>query len=298
MPLINQNIKVLRKRMGFTQEKFAEVLGVKRSLIGAYEENRAIPPTENLNKFSKLFGVSLDQLLNYSFERDSIGKLNELFPNDLKHPRTDNRIEKDLKGLVENSSFLDDKANSATKYNKIDLFSSLIENQQASNSIENSKIRYINRQLFDLYIKDNLNQDFFIDLPCLSLPFLPKGYLRAFDAPSDFPIQDSILIVERVDNFELLKEGENHLIISKNYGFLYRRVYNQLNIKGIFLLSSDKSGIASSEISQEDVIEIWVCKSFIGKNMPLSTVPFESLLQKVSALNSEIQNIIKRQSMM
>jgi transcriptional regulator with XRE-family HTH domain len=294
MPLINQNIRVLRKKMGFTQEKFAEVLGVKRSLIGAYEESRAIPPAENLNKLAELFGVSLDQLLNYSFERDSIGKLNELFPDDLKHLQAYNINRKDLKGF-ENSSFSGDKANAT--FNKIDLFSSLKENQQASNSIENSKIRYINRQLFDLYLKNNLNQDFFFDLPCLSLPFLPKGYLRAFDAPSDFPMNDSILIVERVDNFELLKEGENHLIISKNLGFLYRRVYNQLNIKGVFLLSSDKSGIASSEISKEDVIEIWVCKSFIGKNMPPSTVPFESLLEKVSALNSEIQNIIKRQSM-
>ncbi len=295
MPLINQNIKVLRKRMGFTQEKFAEVLGLKRSLIGAYEENRAIPPAENLNKLAELFGVSLDQLLNYSFERDSIGRLNELFPNDLKPLQTDKTLGNDLKSF-ENSSFLGDKANST--FNKIDLFSTLTENQQASNSIENSKIRYINRQLFGLYLKNNLNQDFFIDLPCLSLPFLPKGYLRAFDAPSDFPMNDSILIVERVDNFELLKEGENHLVISKNLGFLYRRVYNQLNIKGVFLLSSDKSGIASSEISKEDVIEIWVCKSFIGKNMPPPAVPFESLLEKVSSLNSEIQNIIKRQSML
>lgn len=295
MPLINQNIRVLRKKMGFTQEKFAKVLGVKRSLIGAYEESRAIPPAENLKKLSELFGVSLDQLLNYSFERDSIGKLNELFPDELKQSQTDNILRNNLKGF-ENSSFLGDKANST--FNKIDLFSSLKENQQASNSIENSKIRYINRQLFGSYLKNNLNQDFFIDLPCLSLPFLPKGYLRAFDAPSDFPLNDSILIVERVDNFELLKEGENHLIVSKNLGFLYRRVYNQLDIKGVFLLSSDKSGIASSEISKEDVIEIWVCKSFIGKNMPPSTVPYQSLLEKVSALNSEIQNIIKRQSML
>ena len=296
MPLINQNIKVLRKRMGFTQEKFAEVLGVKRSLIGAYEENRAIPPAENLNKLSELFRVSLDQLLNYSFERDTNGKLNDLFPNDQKQPQVDKSIEKDLKDF-ENPIFLDERANITSKFNKIDLFSNLNENQQANNSIENSKIRYINRQLFGLYLKDNLNQDYFLDLPCLFLPFLPKGYLRAFDAPSDFPLQDSILIVERVDNYELLKDGENHLIISKNLGFLYRRVYNQLNIKGGFLLSSDKSGIVSSEISKEDVIEIWVCKSFISKNMPLPTVPFESLLEKVSALNSELQNIIKRQSM-
>ena len=70
MELVNENIRILRTKMGLTQEKFAELLGVKRSLIGAYEEGRAIPPANNLLKLSKVFRVSLDDLINVSFENE------------------------------------------------------------------------------------------------------------------------------------------------------------------------------------------------------------------------------------
>jgi transcriptional regulator with XRE-family HTH domain len=37
------NLKYLRKLRGWTQEEFANKLSIKRSLIGAYEEERADP---------------------------------------------------------------------------------------------------------------------------------------------------------------------------------------------------------------------------------------------------------------
>ena len=43
MSLAGQNLKYLRKLRGWTQEEFATKLGIKRSLIGAYEEERADP---------------------------------------------------------------------------------------------------------------------------------------------------------------------------------------------------------------------------------------------------------------
>ena len=36
-----KNLKHLRKQRGSTQEEFAAELGIKRSLLGAYEEERA-----------------------------------------------------------------------------------------------------------------------------------------------------------------------------------------------------------------------------------------------------------------
>jgi transcriptional regulator with XRE-family HTH domain len=63
MGLANQNIKYLRKQQGFTQEEFATKLGIKRSLLGAYEEERAEPNYEVLETISDLFQVSIDDLL-------------------------------------------------------------------------------------------------------------------------------------------------------------------------------------------------------------------------------------------
>ncbi len=63
MSQAGKNLKYLRKLRGWTQEEFATRLGVKRSLIGAYEEERADPRLEVLEIVSEIFKCSLDELL-------------------------------------------------------------------------------------------------------------------------------------------------------------------------------------------------------------------------------------------
>ncbi len=57
---INEAIRALRKRLGLTQDQFSQQLGIKRSLVGAYEEGRAEPRLELLQKMASLAGVSVD----------------------------------------------------------------------------------------------------------------------------------------------------------------------------------------------------------------------------------------------
>src|SRR5699024_7098515 len=63
MALINENMKYLRRLRSWTQVQMAAKLGIKRSLIGAYEEGRAHPRTEVLERLSDLFHISIDDLL-------------------------------------------------------------------------------------------------------------------------------------------------------------------------------------------------------------------------------------------
>ncbi|MDG1106996.1 MAG: helix-turn-helix transcriptional regulator, partial [Cyclobacteriaceae bacterium] len=60
---IAKNLKFLRKKAGYTQEQFAKELGIKRSLVGAYEEGRAEPRLQNLSKISKVLNVTVDGLI-------------------------------------------------------------------------------------------------------------------------------------------------------------------------------------------------------------------------------------------
>ena len=57
------NLKYLRKLRGWTQEEFASKLHIKRSLIGAYEEERADPRLDVLEIVADMFKLSLDELL-------------------------------------------------------------------------------------------------------------------------------------------------------------------------------------------------------------------------------------------
>ena len=63
MSQAGKNLKYLRKLRGWTQEEFANKLKIKRSLLGAYEEERAEPRIEVLEAVSSIFKMSLDELL-------------------------------------------------------------------------------------------------------------------------------------------------------------------------------------------------------------------------------------------
>ena len=63
MAISNQNLKYLRKQRGWTQEEFATKLNIKRSLLGAYEEERAEPRYEVLEAVCDLFKLTMDELL-------------------------------------------------------------------------------------------------------------------------------------------------------------------------------------------------------------------------------------------
>ena len=63
MSVAGKNLKYLRKLRGWTQEEFAGKIKIKRSLLGAYEEERAEPRIEVLELVGALFKLSLDDLL-------------------------------------------------------------------------------------------------------------------------------------------------------------------------------------------------------------------------------------------
>ena len=63
MSIANKNLKYLRKLRGWTQEEFAQKLRIKRSLVGAYEEERAEPRIDVLEVVCDMFKLTLDEIL-------------------------------------------------------------------------------------------------------------------------------------------------------------------------------------------------------------------------------------------
>lgn len=57
-------LKKLRTENKLSQEKLAEKLGVSRQSISKWEQGYAVPDTDNMFKLSKLYGLSVDEILN------------------------------------------------------------------------------------------------------------------------------------------------------------------------------------------------------------------------------------------
>lgn len=61
---LNEKLQQLRKQKGFTQEELAEKLYVSRTAISKWESGRGYPSIDSLKAISKLFGISIDELLS------------------------------------------------------------------------------------------------------------------------------------------------------------------------------------------------------------------------------------------
>lgn len=68
---INERIKSIRKSNGLTQDEFAEKIGIKRSLLGAYEEGRAEPNYSVVIAIADFAGMSVDEIIRLGNTRFS-----------------------------------------------------------------------------------------------------------------------------------------------------------------------------------------------------------------------------------
>ena len=96
MDLMTANrLQQLRKANGYSQDVLAEKLGISRQAVSKWERAESSPSVDNLIDLAKLYGITVDEMLNTDGDRvviktqnntkkDIIGKLKSLIskPND------------------------------------------------------------------------------------------------------------------------------------------------------------------------------------------------------------------------
>lgn len=99
---IANRFQQLRKKQGLSQEELAEKIGVSRQAVSKWERAEASPDTDNLILLSKLYGVSLDELLrtdsvSLGNERISLKKEDYGFADEsVKEVRPDNYTDDEI----------------------------------------------------------------------------------------------------------------------------------------------------------------------------------------------------------
>jgi transcriptional regulator with XRE-family HTH domain len=77
--MLGDNMKILRKKKGYSQETLAEQLHVVRQTISKWEKGTSVPDAEMLNRISELFEVSVSDLLGNPIadqeEKQDIGEV-------------------------------------------------------------------------------------------------------------------------------------------------------------------------------------------------------------------------------
>lgn len=70
MKLLNERFKLIRKELGYTQEEFGNILGVKRCTIGAYDEGRASIPLELIPKLMELGNIPTNKMFDFIYSEN------------------------------------------------------------------------------------------------------------------------------------------------------------------------------------------------------------------------------------
>lgn len=63
--MFKDNLVTLRKLRGFSQDELADRLGITRQTLSKYETGESLPDIEKCKMLADLFGITVDDLINY-----------------------------------------------------------------------------------------------------------------------------------------------------------------------------------------------------------------------------------------
>ena len=243
----------MRSLKKISQEQLADELQVTRTRIGSYEENRNSPPVDLVIKISDYFRVPLDILLK----------------NDL-------RSTKDL-------SFIEIG-------NKRVLFPIMV------NEDNEDMIEVVPVEASAGYLNGYDDPEYIEQLKKMNLPFLPTGKHRAFPIKGDsmLPVKPgSFIIGEFVEDINDVKDGRTYIVITKDDGMVYKRVYNRLKEYNGLLLYSDNSRVYPPyKVKAEEVLELWEFRCNINtQEYSKEELQISSIISLFNELHIELQPI-------
>ena len=153
-------------------------------------------------------------------------------------------------------------------------------------------IQWVARQYQNAYLSHYQNPSYLTQLPSFQLPNLPAGYYRAFESGEDFPLAGSLLVGTFVRNWFDILDGAQYLFVLRNYGFAFRRTFNQVKERGVLVLSSENPAIGSSEVPLHDVLEVWDIKAFVSMQLPAPQPSIGRISELMDEMQKEINQLL------
>jgi len=239
MIYVAENLRFLRKSKKLTQAQLSEKLGLKRSVLGAYEEGRAEPKYNTLIIFSDFFKVGIDDLLLKKLEAGGISP-------------------KDLTGIQ--LRILPITINPDTDQEMVPL---VPIKAQAGYTKGYGDAEYIG----------NLPQ-FALPFPELSRESTYRLFQTEGDSMLPIP-SDAYVITEYLSDWTRVRSDECYVVLTRDDGMVFKRVINHLESEGELLLKSDNPAYNPYAVKADELLEIWKVLGYISFALPQ---PGEGLL--------------------
>jgi DNA-binding XRE family transcriptional regulator len=235
----------------------AQEVGIKRSLLGAYEEGRAEPRIGTLLKFAELFSIPIEQIIN--IEQTSEGKSN-ITPIHVSNGQK-------LKVL------------------------SITTDRRGRENIE-----LVPQKAAAGYLNGYADPEYIEELPKFQLPMLPgNATYRAFEISGDsmLPLRSGTIIIGQfIENVSSLKNGKAYVLVTRDEGIVYKRIYRYSDNPELFCMVSDNRQYSTYDVKGSDILEIWESKAFISMQLPDPDTDDTLSLKKLGEIVLDLQQEI------
>lgn len=232
MDTVNRNLRYLRAKEGLTQREFSERLGLKQATIGAYEEGRATPPLNCLAEVSRLYKVSLDNLINC-----------------------------DLSTLPEKGWRISGKP-------RKEVLAITVDSQNKENVelvTQKASAGYLSGFQDPEFVKELPK----ISMPVLPKNRTYRAF--EIQGDSMLPVQPgSIIFAEYLDDIQAIKNGKLYILVTRHDGIVFKRVFNFTGPEKKLLLVSDNRLYEPFSVEAEDILEVWAAKAFFSSQFPVT----------------------------
>ncbi len=256
MSYAGKNLKYIRKQREWTQEEMANQLQIKRSLVGAYEEERAEPRLEVQEAICALFNISLEEFL---------------FQDLSEKTSSDSESGSGISYLDRRRSMKMDKSSSSAPI-----------------------VPFVPVKAAAGYLAGYADPEFLDELNTFTLPMLAPGDYRAFEIIGDSMLptpSGSVIVGEKVDSFKDVKNSNTYIVVSNADGVVYKRIITNDDNKEKLTLLSDNPLYEPYQVNSQDIVEIWKAVYIIHKAGAQPMWNVDQLAGVVNSLQDKISNL-------
>ena len=283
----SENLRRLRKAKDIKQEALAEAMNVSRQTVSKWENGTAMPDFKKLNALAEYFGVTMDELLGFSNDKDNNDNINDYtkeYINELitlENTQSSEKI-KELYKKLKTCAIIFCVALAVIIFfmisisNQIDNLQSQINNIQSPQVIQNDS----DNDTHDMSDDASYNVlSFDKDKPWLAnirFTYAPETYSNSLKVTLEVPQDDN-----KTKELEFERKGGKFVLEAQL----------DATIKGNYtLLAKDDSNTSTIDLTPDYILEYFDVYNFI------STVTYENtyLQFKAEASNNIQFNLISK----
>jgi phage repressor protein C with HTH and peptisase S24 domain len=259
--IFGQNIKLLRKRRGRTQDDVAVAIDMKRPTLSGYENGVAEPGITPLLAFSRYYKVSVDTLLKMDLSKLSESELSQL--------------ERGYDVYITGS--------------KLRVLATTVDNRNVEN------IELVPEKASAGYRTGFADPEYIKVLPAFQLPFLSRDKkYRTFQIRGDsmLPIPDGSYVTgEFIQDWTMIRDGQPYIILTLEDGIMFKVVETRIESENRLMLHSLNPLYEAYPVEIKDVREVWRFVHYISSEMPEQNLPKNEFATSLDSLKKEVAEI-------